>query len=146
MTHRIWGMRGAWLFESSVCIVLSISALEYRNYVTQDILRRIMTDYFGYDVHFVMNITDIDDKVRIASGRSCLCLIARIDHHPSSSKPSRGRIPCKTNGADSGVVGSCRRRMVRIRSDQSLQGLARCGETTIREREGGMAVACCSVP
>lgn len=36
----------------------------FRNYVTQDILRRIMTDYFGYDVHFVMNITDIDDKVR----------------------------------------------------------------------------------
>lgn len=32
--------------------------------MTQDILRRIMTDYFGYDVHFVMNITDIDDKVR----------------------------------------------------------------------------------
>lgn len=23
-----------------------------------------MTDYFGFDVHFVMNITDIDDKVR----------------------------------------------------------------------------------
>ena len=22
-----------------------------------------MSDYFGYDVHFVMNITDIDDKV-----------------------------------------------------------------------------------
>ncbi|KIL65876.1 hypothetical protein M378DRAFT_76124 [Amanita muscaria Koide BX008] len=34
-----------------------------RNYVMQDILRRIMTDYFGYDVHFVMNITDIDDKI-----------------------------------------------------------------------------------
>ncbi|KAI0784742.1 cysteinyl-tRNA synthetase [Abortiporus biennis] len=34
-----------------------------RNYVTQDVLRRIMTDYFGYDVHFVMNITDIDDKI-----------------------------------------------------------------------------------
>lgn len=27
-----------------------------------------MTDYFGYDVHFVMNITDIDDKVRVRSG------------------------------------------------------------------------------
>jgi len=25
-----------------------------------------MTDYFGYDVHFVMNITDIDDKVRVS--------------------------------------------------------------------------------
>lgn len=35
-----------------------------RNYVTQDILRRIMTDYFGYDVHFVMNVTDIDNKVQ----------------------------------------------------------------------------------
>ncbi|KAF8635211.1 hypothetical protein AX17_003987, partial [Amanita inopinata Kibby_2008] len=34
-----------------------------RNYVTQDILRRIMSDYFGYDVYFVMNITDIDDKI-----------------------------------------------------------------------------------
>ncbi|KIJ61294.1 hypothetical protein HYDPIDRAFT_96924 [Hydnomerulius pinastri MD-312] len=34
-----------------------------RNYVTQDILRRVMSDYFGYDVHFVMNITDIDDKI-----------------------------------------------------------------------------------
>ncbi|KAJ6561983.1 tRNA synthetases class I (C) catalytic domain-containing protein [Mycena capillaripes] len=34
-----------------------------RNYVTQDILRRIMTDYFGYDVHFVMNVADIDDKI-----------------------------------------------------------------------------------
>ena len=40
------------------------SCATYRNYVTQDVLRRIMTDYFGYDVHFVMNITDIDDKVR----------------------------------------------------------------------------------
>lgn len=39
--------------------------MDYRNYVTQDILRRVMTDYFGYDVHFVMNITDIDDKVPI---------------------------------------------------------------------------------
>ncbi|CAK5265381.1 unnamed protein product [Mycena citricolor] len=34
-----------------------------RNYVSQDILRRIMTNYFGYDVHFVQNITDIDDKI-----------------------------------------------------------------------------------
>ncbi|KAB5590756.1 Cysteinyl-tRNA synthetase [Ceratobasidium theobromae] len=34
-----------------------------RNYLTQDIIRRILTDYFGYDVHFVMNITDIDDKI-----------------------------------------------------------------------------------
>jgi cysteinyl-tRNA synthetase len=35
-----------------------------RNYLTQDIIRRILQDYFNYDVNFVMNITDIDDKVR----------------------------------------------------------------------------------
>ncbi|EJT98845.1 cysteinyl-tRNA synthetase [Dacryopinax primogenitus] len=43
-----------------------------RNYVTQDILRRILSDYFGYDVFFVMNITDIDDKIIIRSRQNYL--------------------------------------------------------------------------
>lgn len=34
-----------------------------RNYVSTDIIRRIMRDYFKFDVRFVMNITDVDDKV-----------------------------------------------------------------------------------
>jgi cysteinyl-tRNA synthetase len=34
-----------------------------RNYVSTDIIRRIMRDYFKFNVHFVMNITDVDDKV-----------------------------------------------------------------------------------
>lgn len=34
-----------------------------RNYVTTDILRRIMRDYFQFDVTFVQNVTDVDDKV-----------------------------------------------------------------------------------
>lgn len=33
------------------------------SYVTFDIIRRILEDYFNYDVLLVMNITDIDDKV-----------------------------------------------------------------------------------
>ncbi|KAJ5099554.1 cysteine--tRNA ligase [Penicillium argentinense] len=33
-----------------------------RNYVSTDIIRRIMRDYFKFDVNFVMNITDVDDK------------------------------------------------------------------------------------
>ncbi|KKZ61000.1 cysteinyl-tRNA synthetase [[Emmonsia] crescens] len=33
-----------------------------RNYVTTDIIRRIMQDYFNFEVQFVMNITDVDDK------------------------------------------------------------------------------------
>jgi cysteinyl-tRNA synthetase len=36
-----------------------------RNYVSFDILRRVMADYFNYDIFYVMNITDIDDKIII---------------------------------------------------------------------------------
>ncbi|XP_039480620.1 cysteine--tRNA ligase, cytoplasmic [Drosophila santomea] len=34
-----------------------------RSYISFDILRRILSDYFGYNIHYVMNITDIDDKI-----------------------------------------------------------------------------------
>lgn len=34
-----------------------------RAYLTFDIMRRIMEDYFGYPVLYQMNITDIDDKI-----------------------------------------------------------------------------------
>lgn len=34
-----------------------------RSYITFDILRRVLNDYFGYDIFYVMNITDIDDKI-----------------------------------------------------------------------------------
>jgi cysteinyl-tRNA synthetase len=34
-----------------------------RTYLTFDILRRVMEDYFGYEILYVMNITDIDDKI-----------------------------------------------------------------------------------
>lgn len=34
-----------------------------RNYVSTDILRRILRDYFGFEVWFVMNVTDVDDIV-----------------------------------------------------------------------------------
>ena len=78
MMLRTWDMPGR---VPPLLVLLSINPSP-RNYVTQDILRRIMTDYFGYDVHFVMNITDIDDKVRkrrpLLFKKSVLTL--RIDH------------------------------------------------------------------
>ncbi|WFD42474.1 cysteine--tRNA ligase [Malassezia psittaci] len=43
-----------------------------RNYVTQDIIRRIMRDYLGYDIQFVMNITDIDDKIIVRARQTHL--------------------------------------------------------------------------
>ncbi|KAA8641958.1 hypothetical protein EYZ11_011185 [Aspergillus tanneri] len=43
-----------------------------RNYVSTDIIRRIMMHYFGLKVNFVMNITDIDDKIIIKARRKRL--------------------------------------------------------------------------
>lgn len=34
-----------------------------RNYVTSDVIRRILMHYFGFEVNYVMNMTDVDDKV-----------------------------------------------------------------------------------
>ena len=34
-----------------------------RNYVSFDVIRRILSDHFGYNVTCVMNITDVDDKI-----------------------------------------------------------------------------------
>lgn len=43
-----------------------------RNYVSIDINRRIMQDYFGYNIKFVQNVTDIDDKIIIAARQQYL--------------------------------------------------------------------------
>ncbi|CAD5226388.1 unnamed protein product [Bursaphelenchus xylophilus] len=41
-----------------------------RAYLSFDILRRVMENYFNYNVNYVMNITDIDDKI-IKRARQC---------------------------------------------------------------------------
>lgn len=43
-----------------------------RNYVCSDICRRILLDYFGYNVQFVQNVTDIDDKIIVAARQQYL--------------------------------------------------------------------------
>lgn len=43
-----------------------------RNYVCSDICRRILRDYFGYNVCFVQNVTDIDDKIIVAARQQYL--------------------------------------------------------------------------
>lgn len=43
-----------------------------RNYVTFDIIRRVLEDYFGYNVTYVMNVTDVDDKIILRARRKYL--------------------------------------------------------------------------
>ncbi|CAI6334666.1 unnamed protein product [Periconia digitata] len=51
-----------------------------KNYVSTDIIRRIMKDYFGFHVKFVMNITDIDDKIIIRSRQHYLLARFKQEH------------------------------------------------------------------
>jgi cysteinyl-tRNA synthetase len=34
-----------------------------RNYINFDVIRRVLSEYFGYRVTYVMNVTNIDDKI-----------------------------------------------------------------------------------
>lgn len=43
-----------------------------RNYVSLDIVRRVLEDYFQYNCLFVMNVTDVDDKIILRARRSHL--------------------------------------------------------------------------
>ena len=43
-----------------------------RNYLTFDIIRRVLEDYFGYNLLMVMNVTDVDDKIILRARRNYL--------------------------------------------------------------------------
>ena len=82
--------------------------------MTQDILRRIMSDYFGYDVHFVMNVTDIDDKVLSSHSvtlaktlKSChLSLsVTFADNHTGQTESSSSGVPSQQFGTDAPASG-----------------------------------------
>ncbi|KAI0399899.1 cysteinyl-tRNA synthetase [Xylaria palmicola] len=51
-----------------------------KNYVSTDIIRRIMTDYFGFRVEFVMNTTDIDDKIILRGRQQYLLTRFKQEH------------------------------------------------------------------
>ncbi|TAQ90993.1 hypothetical protein B7494_g725 [Chlorociboria aeruginascens] len=51
-----------------------------RNYVSTDIIRRILKDYFAFNVKFVMNITDVDDKIIIRARQRYLLAQFKSQH------------------------------------------------------------------
>eukprot|EP00055_Hartaetosiga_balthica_P011508 m.52525 g.52525 ORF g.52525 m.52525 type:complete len:610 (+) comp7623_c0_seq2:1772-3601(+) len=53
-----------------------------RSYITFDILRRVMQGYFGIPIKFVMNITDVDDKI-ILRARQHHLFSKFVDSKPS---------------------------------------------------------------
>ena len=64
MMPRTWDMPGESLRQLSPSKRNRNYLIQkHRSYISFDILRRILSDYFGYNVLYVMNITDIDDKI-----------------------------------------------------------------------------------
>ena len=58
-----------------------------RNYINFDIIRRILQDYFGYNITAVMNVTDVDDKIIARARRSYLLSQYR------ASQPQLSEVP-----------------------------------------------------
>lgn len=54
-----------WVMLGTFCTGVGHALTRYSNYLSFDIIRRILEDYFNYDVFAVMNITDVDDKARL---------------------------------------------------------------------------------
>lgn len=50
--------------------------------MSTDIIRRLLRDFFGFDVNFVMNITDIDDKI-VLRGRQAFFWDRYKKEHPT---------------------------------------------------------------
>ncbi|KAL8377981.1 hypothetical protein RB595_008594 [Gaeumannomyces hyphopodioides] len=61
-----------------------------RNYVSTDVIRRIFMHYFGYKVNFVMNITDIDDKIIIRARRNRLLELEKKKKYDATGLKSLG--------------------------------------------------------
>lgn len=55
-----------------------------RAYVTFDLIRRVLGDYFGYSIFYVMNVTDIDDKIILRARRDYLWLQFVKVHSPTA--------------------------------------------------------------
>lgn len=59
-----------------------------RAYLTFDILRRIMEDYFHFDVFYQVNITDVDDKIILRARQNKL--VADYTHSVQEAKDVAG--------------------------------------------------------
>ena len=58
------GWKGGLLYPRAAVRVERPASRRRRSYISFDILRRVLRDYFKFDVFYCINITDIDDKLK----------------------------------------------------------------------------------
>ena len=64
-----------------------------RNYINFDIIRRVLQDYFGYNITAVMNVTDVDDKIIARARRNYLLSQYKASKPPMSQVNISDRRP-----------------------------------------------------
>ena len=91
-----------------------------RTFVTTDIIRRILKDYFKFKVHFVMNITDVDDKVTIsfAVGENHADPVP-VDYSPRSSAVFTSRLYFQKLDVSRNFTRNCDKSFGSIHSEKS---------------------------
>lgn len=85
-----------------------------------------MSDYFGYDVHFVMNITDIDDKVRLSLVGNVHVTDKETDHYASEAKPFNWKVSYGDDGPGLGTY------ITGVQSLESIRSKGSCNRATTR--------------
>ncbi|XP_011384971.1 cysteine--tRNA ligase, cytoplasmic-like isoform X2 [Pteropus vampyrus] len=70
-----------------------------RSYISFDILRRVLRDYFKFDVFYCMNITDIDDKIITRARQNCLFERYREKQPPAAQLLDDVRAALQENGS-----------------------------------------------
>lgn len=61
-----------------------------RNYLTFDIVRRVLEDHFQYTIRYIMNITDVEDKIILRARRNYLMDSYRAENHTFEQVCLRG--------------------------------------------------------
>ena len=100
-----------------------------RNYVSFDVIRRIMSDHFGYNVFCVMNITDVDDKI---------ILKARKDHFfkqylEQNPKLSAAVLSFVKTAIEEEVAG-CKAKIAALAADMEKSEAERVGESKLQQK------------
>ena len=101
-----------------------------KNYVSTDILRRILRDYFGFRVNFVMNTTDIDDKI-ILRGRQRYLLAHFKQKHTTEDDSISDSVLTETKAAFRYYIG---KNIPSLPSDTSPETFSEAADKAYKER------------
>ncbi|PVH93112.1 cysteinyl-tRNA synthetase [Periconia macrospinosa] len=108
-----------------------------KNYVSTDIIRRIMKDYFGFNVKFVMNTTDIDDKIILQSRQQYL--LARFKQkHASEDDTVSGQVLAEAKAAFQHYI---RKNLPSLPLDTSLDTFSEAVEKAYKENAESPSLA-----